>query len=226
MMQRVLIIEDNSDMRGALARFLDNSGYRVTALDSTEDGIDAVDEQDFDLALIDINLPGKSGFSMVEYIREEKKTMPIIVMTARDGLQDKLNGFELGITDYLVKPFDLKELLARMQVHLARAGSTNQSAEITTEHYRLNPESWEFYHNDKLVELTRTEFRIMHLLMQHNKTVVKQNDLIEFVWGDTPEALNPPVRIHLANLRKKIGDDKLTIIKTIPGIGYRLNDAA
>lgn len=225
-MQRVLIIEDNSDMRGALARFLDNSGYRVTALDSTEDGIDAVDEQDFDLALIDINLPGKSGFSMVEYIREEKKTMPIIVMTARDGLQDKLNGFELGITDYLVKPFDLKELLARMQVHLARAGSTNQSAEITTEHYRLNPESWEFYHNDKLVELTRTEFRIMHLLMQHNKTVVKQNDLIEFVWGDTPEALNPPVRIHLANLRKKIGDDKLTIIKTIPGIGYRLNDAA
>ena len=225
MAQRVLVIEDNTDMREALDRFLESNGYNVMALDSTEDGIDAVDEHDFDIALIDINLPGKSGFSMIEYIRDQSKQMPLIAMTARDGLQDKLAGFELGLTDYIVKPFELRELLARMQVHLRQSGATNQTAEVQTTHYRLNPETWEFFVDDKPVELTKTEFRMMHILLLNNRTVVKLNDLIEFVWGDGPEALNPPVRIHLANLRKKIGDNEFSIIKTIPGIGYKLNDS-
>lgn len=225
MAQRVLVIEDNTDMREALDRFLESNGYNVMALDSTEDGIDAVDEHDFDIALIDINLPGKSGFSMIEYIRDQSKQMPLIAMTARDGLQDKLAGFELGLTDYIVKPFELRELLARMQVHLRQSGATNQTAEVQTTNYRLNPETWEFFVDDKPVELTKTEFRMMHILLLNNRTVVKLNDLIEFVWGDGPEALNPPVRIHLANLRKKIGDNEFSIIKTIPGIGYKLNDS-
>lgn len=224
MSQRVLIIEDNNDMRGVLTRFLENNGFRVRSYDSTEDGIDAVDEHDFDIALIDINLPGKSGFSMIEYIREQGKTMPLLAMTARDGLQDKLAGFELGLTDYIVKPFELKELLARMHVHLRSAGVTNHTAEVATPTYRLNPETWEFYIGKTQVELTKTEFRLMHILLMNNRTVVKLDDLVEFVWGDGPEADNPPVRIHLANLRKKLVDTNLSIIKTIPGIGYRLND--
>ncbi len=224
MSQRVLIVEDNTDMREVLTRFLENNGYRVQAYDSTEDGIDAVDEKDFDIGLIDINLPGKSGFSLIEYIREQDKLMPLIAMTARDGLQDKLNGFDLGLTDYIVKPFELKELLARMQVHLRSAGVTNNTAEVSSTSYRLNPETWEFWCGNQQVELTKTEFRIMHLLLMNNRTVVKLDDLVEFVWGDGPESENPPVRIHLANLRKKINDKNLSIIKTIPGIGYKLND--
>ena len=224
MKQRVLIIEDNADMRDVLTRFLENNGFVVSAFDSTEDGIDAVDDHDYEIALVDINLPGKSGFSMIEYIRDSGKSMPLMAMTARDGIKDKLNGFELGLTDYIVKPFDLKELLARMQVHLRAAGVTNESAEIITEMYRLNPASWEFYIRKRHVELTKTEFRIMHILMQNNRTVVRLNDLVEFVWGDGPEALSPPIRIHIANLRKKIDDKDLNIIKTMPGVGYRLND--
>jgi DNA-binding response OmpR family regulator len=225
MVQRVLIVEDNNDMREVLGRFLENNDFRVIGCDSTEDGIDAVDEQDFDIALIDINLPGKSGFSMIEYIREQGKTMPLIAMTARDGLQDKLAGFELGLTDYIVKPFELKELLVRMQTHLRTSGVTNESAEVSSLHYRLNPETWEFFIDNKIVELTKTEFRIMHRLLLSNKTVVKIDDMVEFVWGDGPESLSPPIRIHLANLRKKIGDNDYTIIKTLPGIGYKLNDS-
>jgi len=224
MKQRVLVVEDNTDMREVLSRFLDNNGLRVIAVDSAEDAIDVVDEQDIDIALIDINLPGKSGFSMIEYIREQGKTMPLIAMTARDGLQDKLNGFELGLTDYIVKPFELKELLARMQTHLRVAGITNHTAEVVTTHYRLDPQTWEFLVDGRLVELTKTEFRMMQKLMLNNRTVVKLDDLVEFVWGDGPESLRPPVRIHLANLRKKIGDTNLDIIKTIPGIGYKLVD--
>lgn len=224
MLKRLLIIEDNTELRDVLKRFLSGNGFSVTALDSTEDGIDAVDEQDFDAALIDINLPGKSGFSMIEYIRAEGKTMPLIAMTARDGLDDKLNGFELGLTDYIVKPFDLKELLARLQAHVRMAGATNESAEIVTPSYRLNPESWEFFINNKLVELTNIEFRMMHILLLNTPSMVKVDDLVEFVWGDGSDSTQPPIRIHLANLRKKIGDHDLSIIKTIPGVGYRLND--
>lgn len=225
MKNRVLIIEDNNDLRGVLQRFLENQGFVVMSYDSAEDGIDAVDEHDFEIALIDINLPGKSGFSMIEYIREQGKTMPLIAMTARDGLQDKLNGFDLGLTDYIVKPFELKELLARMQVHLRSFGPTNTSAEINISDYRLNPETWEFFVKNKPVELTKTEFRMMHILLLNNGTVVTTNDLIEFVWGDGPDAANPPVRIHLANLRKKIHDDSFSIIKTIPGVGYRFKES-
>jgi two-component system response regulator CpxR len=224
MTKRLLLIEDNTELRDVLKRFLTTNGFAVTALDSTEDGIDAVDEHDFDAALIDINLPGKSGFSMIEYIRAEGKTMPLIAMTARDGLEDKLNGFELGLTDYIVKPFDLKELLARVQVHVRIAGATNASAEITTASYRLSPETWEFFINNKQIELTNTEFRMMHILLLNTPSMVKVDDLVEFVWGDSAESVAPPIRIHLANLRKKIGDTDLTIIKTVPGIGYRLND--
>ncbi|MCX6727582.1 MAG: response regulator transcription factor [Candidatus Saccharibacteria bacterium] len=224
MPKRLLLIEDNTELRDVLKRFLSGNGFSVTALDSTEDGIDAVDEHDFDVALIDINLPGKSGFSMIEYIRGEGKTMPLIAMTARDGLEDKLNGFELGLTDYIVKPFDLQELLARVQAHVRMAGATNVSAGITTPSYHLNPESWEFFINSKPVELTNIEFRMMHILLLNSPSMVKVDDLVEFVWGDSVESAKPPIRIHLANLRKKIGDRDLSIIKTVPGIGYRLHD--
>ena len=216
------MIEDNDDMRHALIRFLEGNGFVVIAVDSTEDGIDAVDEQDFDIALIDIHLPGKSGFSMIEYIREQNESMPLIAMTARDGLADKLSGFKLGLTDYLVKPFDLKELLARINVHLK---ARDQGAtELVVGDFTINPLSWEFRINGKPIRLTKTEFRLMHCFMLHSKMVVTLEIIADFVWGDGPEAANPPIRIHLANLRRKIGDKDCTIIQTIPGIGYKLND--
>lgn len=223
MLRKVLVVEDNTDMRDALRSFLSLHGFQVTAVDSTEDGIDAVDEHEFAIALIDINLPGKSGFSMIEYIREQGLEMPLIAMTARDGLQDKLAGFELGLNDYIVKPFDLRELLARMQSHI-RNNQNEETPELVSANYRLIPTAWEFYAYNKSVTLTQTEFRMMQILMQHNRSVVQVTDLIEFVWGGEPESLHPPVRIHLANLRKKIGDKDCTIIKTIPGIGYKLTD--
>jgi len=224
MSSRVLIVEDNTDLRDVISRVLENDGYRVMAVDSTENGIDAINDNDFDIALIDINLPGKDGFSMIEYIRSEGKTMPLIAMSARDGLRDKLAGFELGVNDYIVKPFALKELIARMQSHLRIAGTTNQTAEIATKRFKLNPETWEFFTNNKIIELTKTEFRMMHILMLKKNSVVSTDDVVEFVWGDGPESLNPPVRIHLAHLRKNIDDKDFTIIKTIPGIGYKFKD--
>ncbi len=223
-MARVLIVEDSLDMRQTLTDYLTARGFTVRAVDSTEDGIDEVDEHDFDIGLIDINLPGKSGFEMIEYIRDQENAMPLIALTARGDIGDKLQGFKLGVTDYIVKPFDLQELTARMKVHLQRLGPTNMTADITTASYVLSPGRHAFSIRGKEVELTNTEFRLVHLLLLNQGTVVTNADLIEFVWGEPHIVDTPPIRIHIGNLRRKLGDADFKIIKTIPGIGYKLDD--
>jgi DNA-binding response OmpR family regulator len=220
----ILIVEDNQDMRETLASFLSEQNFRVMAVGSTEEGIDAIDENKFHLGLIDINLPGKSGFDMVEYIRDQENDMPLIALTARDGVSDKIKGFDTGLNDYVVKPFDLRELLARINVHLRTRGVGDDTAELTTKNFTLQPKSLRFFKNGEPVELTQIEFKIMHTLMQNEETVVKVDDLIESVWGEDDELVTPPIRIHIANLRKKINDKEYRIIKTIPGTGYIFTD--
>lgn len=223
-MFNVLIVEDNHDMREAVKTFLEREQCSVLAVASTEEGIDAVDENSFDIALIDINLPGKSGFSMAEYIREQGNKMPLIALTARDSLDDKLHGFDIGFNDYVLKPFNLREVFARMKAQLASSTKTDDTATISTKNFKLNPKALKFVFGKKEIELTQLEFRIMQLLMKNVGILVELDDIIEYAWGESENLVDPPIRIHIANLRKKIGDNDFTIIKTIPGRGYILND--
>jgi DNA-binding response OmpR family regulator len=221
MAKKILLVEDNQDMRESLKTFLGEEGARVTAVGSAEDGIDAVDEKEFDLAIIDINLPGKSGFSLIEYIREQGYKYPLIAMTARDGVVDKVKGFDLGLTDYIVKPFDLLELRARINAHSKNNSSSNI---VKTRNFSLNLDSFEFKVKDKKTEVTTLEMRLLEILMRNNHVLVPTDDLIEHAWGDQPDIINPPVRIHIANIRKKLGDRDFQIIRTIPSVGYIFND--
>ena len=221
MARRILIVEDNQDLRESLKDFLSEEGFLATAVASAEDGIDAVDEKSFDIAVVDINLPGKSGFNLIEYVRGEGHQYPLIAMTARDGIVDKVKGFDLGLTDYVVKPFDLLELRARINAHTKLASG---SGIIKTKRFELIPDSFEFKVDGKKVEVTTLEIRMLEILMKNNHVLVAVDDLIEHAWGDQPDMVNPPVRIHIANLRKKLGDKNFQIIRTIPGVGYIFND--
>lgn len=211
-------------MRETLVEFFSSEGFTVTGLGSTEEGIDAVDEQKFDLAVLDINLPGKSGFDMIEYIRDQELEFPVIALTARDGITDKIKGFDTGFNDYVVKPFDLRELLARVKAHLRQSQSNDLEATIKTTHFTLEPKALRLLKDGEEVELTQLEFKLLHLLMLNNDTLVENDDLIEFAWGEQEDLINPPIRIHIANLRKKIGDEQYRIIKTVPGTGYIFRD--
>jgi DNA-binding response OmpR family regulator len=144
-------------------------------------------------------------------------------MTARDGIDDKIKGFDLGLTDYIVKPFNLKELLARLHAHLKMTDDQKNEV-LKTENFLLAPNSYEFKKNGKSIELTQLEMRIMQALMQHNHSMVPIDDLITYVWGESDDLVTPPIRIHIANLRKKIGDKDYRIIRTISGTGYIFND--
>lgn len=206
-------------MRTSLADFLKSEGYKVLAVSSTEEAIDVVDEKTIDVAVVDINLPGKSGFDFIEYVREEGHTFPMLAMTARESIDDKLRGFNLGLTDYIVKPFDVKELSARLKVHL-RNSTESEEGPIRQGIYSANPANMSFLIDGKEIELTQLEFRIAYKLLASSNTIVKIDDLIEYAWGETDNLINPPIRIHIANLRKKIGDENFEIIRTIPGNGY------
>jgi DNA-binding response OmpR family regulator len=219
---KILLVEDNQDMRESLRTFLIEDGAKVDAVASAEDGIDAVDEHTYDIAIIDINLPGKSGFQLIEYIRSEGYDYPLIAMTARDGIVDKIKGFDLGLTDYIVKPFDLLELRARIQVHAKKSSSKS----IKTKNFSLTPDSFEFLAGKKKLEFTTLELRMLEILMRNNHVLVSLDDLIEFAWGEQADIVNPPVRIHIANIRKKLGDTHFQIIRTIPSVGYIFNDPA
>ena len=214
------MVEDNQDMRESLSLFLREEGYKVTALSSAEDAIDAVDEQTFSIAIIDINLPGKSGFELIDYIREQGYTYPLIAMTARDAIVDKIKGFELGLTDYIVKPFDLLELRARIKAHTKQ----DNSQTLSTGRFKLNMSAFQFSDKDKIIECTSLELRILELLMRNNHILVPLDELIQHAWGESESMLNPPVRIHIANIRKKLGDTDYKIIRTIPGVGYIFHD--
>ena len=225
MANHVLVVEDNQDMRLSLDSFLSENGFKVKSVASAEDAIDEVYEHTYDLVLIDINLPGKSGFDLIEHIREEGHKMPLIAMTARDGIQDKIAGFELGLTDYIVKPFSLREVNARIKAHLRDSDKAKGNQElIRTDNFEVNRKNLGLKKNGKKIPVTQLEFRIMEILVENNHSLVQLDDLINHAWGEQDDIINPPVRIHIGNLRKKIGDDNFQIIKTVPGAGYIFND--
>lgn len=220
----ILLVEDSDDMRNAVADYLSDQGYRVHAHRSAEAAIAARSFTETDIAILDIALPGMNGLELTRQLKSEGYDRPILALTARDTVDDKIAGLSSGMTDYVVKPFDLRELTARINALLRMSGSQHGLAAVTTSRYRIEPKRHRFYINDTEVKLTAVEFRLMLLLMQNNHVTVSSQDLIEAAWGEEAALSNPPLRIHISNLRAKLGDKDLTTIHTIPGIGYMLQD--
>jgi DNA-binding response OmpR family regulator len=220
----ILLVEDNADMRQAVASYLRDEGFVALEHDSAESATESSDWEECDLAVLDIALPGKSGIELTRQLKALGFDKPILGLTARDTVDDKIEGLSSGMTDYVVKPFDLRELTARIHALLRIHGTQSDMATVKTTQFKIEPKRHRFYQNGQEIKLTAVEFRLMLLLMQHNHVTVSAQDLIEAAWGEDAALTTPPLRIHLSNLRSKIGDDTLTIIHTVPGIGYMLQD--
>lgn len=220
----VLVVEDNSDMRIAVTRYLADHGYVVSGAASAEIALENEYHTKADIAIVDISLPGMTGIDLTKKLKEQGFDAPIIAITARDSIDDKIIGLNAGMNDYVIKPFDLRELTARINAQLRTNGVHHGLSNIETTHYRIVPKQHKFYANGVLQKLTLVEFRLMLKLMQHNHTTVATQDLIEAAWGEDAATVTPPIRIHISNLRAKLQDTSLTIIQTVPGIGYMLKD--
>jgi DNA-binding response OmpR family regulator len=223
-MKKILLVEDNKDMNNAVRSFLEVEGYSVLTANSAEQAGEILSSEFsiIGLILLDINLPGLSGFEFSENLQRvySDTVPPILAMTARDSVGDKLKGFEVGFKDYIVKPFDLRELLARVKVHINIDQKTDKNSTLESGDYLIDLGTQEFIYKGETIELTNTEFRIMQMLVRNFNLLVKTDDMIDEVWGG--DTINPPTRIHIANLRRKLSDDNYEKIKTVPGIGYRL----
>lgn len=218
----ILIVEDNDDMREAVAEYLLDKGFVVSAANSAERALEDKLYRSADVAIVDIALPGTSGLELTKQLKHLGYEGSIIALTARDTVDDKLVGLDAGMDDYMVKPFDLRELAARIMAQLRIKQQPHDLAPVNTASFRLDPRRYQFWVHDTPVKLTLVEFRLMRRLMQRRYTTVTALDLIETAWGDTAGTTNPPLRIHISNLRQKINDRALTIIQTVPGVGYML----
>ncbi|MBN2100576.1 response regulator transcription factor [Candidatus Dojkabacteria bacterium] len=216
---KILLVEDSKELLEAMAQALIDEGYTVDQAQDGNKGYEYAMVNGYDILILDLNLPNKSGYEIAKAFRKDNSTTPIMAVTARDALPDKLKGFDLGFDDYLTKPFEIPELMARVRA-LIRRSKPNKKKVIETHNLKIDSQSRKVMEGKKEIDLTKTEFNILEYLVRHQGLVVENGKLIEAIWGEDADLLDPPVRSHVKNLRKKIGDDNMTIIKTVPGVGY------
>jgi DNA-binding response OmpR family regulator len=228
--ERILIVEDDYAVRRGLEYGLGKEGFSVFLAENGERALDIVRRQEPQLILLDIRLPDISGFDVCRQLRAEGSRIPILMLTARDEAIDKVLGLELGADDYVVKPYDLRELIARIRALLRRAygelSVANQGKRIIFGAIEVDLEQLRVLRDGMVVFLTPTEFRLLRYLVENPKRPVSRSKLIEAVWGYADElGSDRTVDVHIRHLREKLEEDPANPrwIVTVRGIGYKFD---
>jgi two-component system OmpR family response regulator len=219
---RVLVVEDDRRMAGALRRGLGFEGLLVEIAEDGEQALAMASASDFDAVILDVMLPGLDGFETCRRLRAAAVWTPVIMVTARDAVTDKVEGLDQGADDYLTKPFSLAELLARLRA-LARRGSTERPAVLEVGELRLDPAAHEVRRGRTPISLSPREFALLEALMRHPGQVFTQAQLLEAAWELGYERRSNVVEVYIRYLREKIDRPfGVSSIETVRGIGYRL----
>lgn len=220
---RILIVEDELDLANALARGLRQQGYAVDIAVSGEQGWERGEVNEYDLVILDLNLPEMDGLEVCRRLRASKPELLILMLTARSRLEDKVTGLDLGADDYLVKPFHFEELAARIRTLLRRDLRAREPI-LRAGDLKLDPASRTAWQGKRRLDLTHKEFAILEYLMRHPGEVISQEELIEHIWGEEVNLFTGSVRVHICSLRRKLGDsaEHPRYIETVVGCGYRL----
>ncbi len=220
---RILIIEDEEALLEQLGSRLHDEGYVVDLATDGKEGLYMGREYEIDLAIIDLGLPEISGISVIEQLRQDKKQFPILVLTARGRWQDKVEGLEAGADDYMVKPFHIEELIARVKVLLRRsAGIANPIFAIGS--LRINTTTQQVANNNKAIELTAFEYKVFEYLLFNPGKVISKTELTEHIYDQDFERDSNVIEVFIGRLRRKLDPrNRLNLIETLRGRGYRIN---
>lgn len=213
---KLLVVDDELLIRNVIKEYALNEGYTVDEAEDGNEAIEKVEENNYDLIIMDIMMPHKDGFSSAKEIKEIKN-IPIIFLSARTEELDKLNGFSLGADDYVTKPFSPKELMARIKAVSKR----NETEEIIkVDNITINKTSREVIIDDKIVEMTHTQFELLYLFLSNPNIVLSRENIIKNIWGYDYEADDRTIDAHIKLLRNKLGKHR-DGIKTIRKVGYK-----
>ena len=218
---RVLVVEDDDAIAQVLQRSLRMEGYEVRV---AEDGVEALDEAHGflpDLVILDLGLPRLDGIEVAKRLRETDD-VPILVLTARDEVESRVEGLDSGADDYLVKPFERQELLARLRALLRRRPPRGQ-ATLTVGDLKLNPDTHEVTRSGRRIDLTQREFELLEYLMRNERIVISRQRLLDEVWGYDPFSMTNTIEVFVSNLRRKLeAGEEPRLLHTIRGAGYVL----
>ena len=214
-----MIVEDEPHLASFLEKGLAANGFTTFSVESGSDAIAVAREDDFDLVVLDLGLPGADGFDVLEAIRARGESMPVIILTARDEVDDKVRGLDAGADDYVTKPFKFEELLARVRARLRTERGQDQ-LELTVGAIRLDLRARRAEVADRQIELSTREFALLETFMRHPGQVLSREQLLSRVWGFDFDPGSNVVDVYVGYLRKKVGADT---IETVRGAGYRLH---
>ncbi len=223
---RILVIEDEKKVANALDKGLRSEGYEVTSAATGEEGFFLLNTETFDLVILDLMLPRRSGLEILSTIREKGVRTPVLILTARDGLEDKVEGLDRGADDYLVKPFAFPELLARIRA-LLRRGVAEEPPILSAADLEMQLTHRKVIRSGQPIQLTAREFELLAYLLQHKGHVVSREMIARDVWQEPNRAfsLDNVVDVHIARLRRKVDDPfPVKLLKTIRGVGFIIEE--
>ena len=217
-MSRILIVEDEPRISSFIEKGLTANGFTTSVTQSGNEGLILADSGEFDLLILDIGLPDRDGFDVLRELRTRNKNLPVVILTARDGVPDKVQGLEGGADDYVTKPFSFEELLARVRVRL-RGERAPEETVLSVGDVSLDLRTRRITVGGKDAELTAREFVLAETFFRHPGQVLSREQLLSRVWGYDYDPGSNIVDVYVGYLRRKIGDKR---IKTVRGMGYRL----
>src|SRR5262245_64918644 len=223
---RILVVEDEQKVANALKEGLEDERYEVTVAHTGEDAFFRITTEKFDLILLDLMLPGRDGMQILTSVRKSGVETPVLLLTARDTLADRVSGLNSGADDYLVKPFAFAELVARIRA-LLRRGRTTDTLRLGVADLNMDLVTRKVSRGNRTVELTAREFELLEYLLRHEGQVVLRDMLAREVWKETARGtpLNNVIDVHIARLRRKIDMDQgLKLIHTVRGVGFMLSE--
>ncbi|HDR7320389.1 TPA: response regulator transcription factor [Bacillus toyonensis] len=216
----ILVVEDDQEIQELIKQFLMTQQYKVIVASDGLEGMKQFNKQSFDLILLDVMMPNLNGFEVAKMIRSQSN-IPIIMLTALEEEQDQMKGFDLGIDDYITKPFSFHVLMRRVKAVLRRSNNQSTDNHFVFRELHVDGDAYKVYVNRVDVPLTTKEFEILQLLLQNEKKVLTRENIVEKIWGYEYAGDTRMIDTHMKNIRKKLD---IPYIKTVKGIGYKIDE--
>lgn len=220
MKSKIMVVDDEMHIRELVRFYLDKAGFDTIEAANAEEALDIVENQYIDLAVVDIMMPGMDGFELVEQMRQYRE-FPVIMLTAKSQSKDKLRGFSLGIDDYVTKPFDLDELMARVKTILKRY-SINSSNVVKIGDVIFDGDKYEVRYQDQIIHLPLKQFELAFELAKNPNQIFTREQLIEKIWGMDYDGFDRTVDVHIKRIRENLGHLPGFKVVTVRGLGYKI----